>query len=294
MLLPVPHIAAPSAYRCQYCADQGGCTLKCADELERAIVQEGPETVAAFFAETIVGTSTPGIVPSPAYYRRIREICDRYDVLFVADEVLCGYGRCGSPFAISAWDVAPDIITLGKAIASGYAPLAAMVVAERIVDAIGQGTGRFVHGLTFSGTPSSCFIGLKVHEIMIREGLFTRAAEVGAVLEGALQKLAARHDIIGDIRGRGLLYGIEFVADRATRRPLDQALGVGRQIVEAMRARGVLVAQAVIAGTGSLGSDQIQISPPFTITEAEIATLTGALDEALTEITAHLRHGPGR
>ena len=121
---------------------------------------------------------------SRAYYARIREICDKYDVLFVADEVLCGYGRCGRPFAISEWAVEPDIITLGKAIASGYAPLAAMVVSDKIRQALSDGTGRFVHGLTYSGTPSSCFIGLKVHEIMRREGLFTRPASIGRLSQG--------------------------------------------------------------------------------------------------------------
>lgn len=288
MLLPVTHIDPPNAYRCRLCADRGGCTLACADDLERAIVLEGPETVAAFFAEPIIGTSTPGVVPHAEYYRRIREICDRYDVLFVADEVLCGYGRCGSPFAISAWGVEPDIITLGKAIASGYAPLAAMVVSERVVQTISGGTGRFVHGLTYSGTPSSCFIGLKVHEIMVREGLFTRAGVIGGMLQSELANLAARHDIIGEVRGRGLLCGVEFVADRTTRRPFGKSLDVGRKIVAGMRERGVIVAQAVIAGNGSLGSDQIQISPPFTITESEIATIVGALDEVLSDVSEHL------
>ena len=291
MLLAVPHIAPPNAYRCPACADKGACTLDCADELERAILHEGPETVAAFFAEPVIGTSTPGVVPQPAYYRRIREICDRYDVLFVADEVLCGYGRCGSAFAIPAWQVEADIITLGKAIASGYAPLAAMVVSERIVEAIGRGTGRFVHGLTYSGTPSSCFIGLKVHEIMVRENLFCRAADIGGRLRGELERLAMQHEIIGEIRGRGLLQGVEFVADRATRQPFDKALGVSRRIVEGMRARGVIVAPAVITGNGSLGSDQIQISPPFIISEGEVATLVDTLDEVLTELTPDLSRG---
>ena len=288
MLLPVPHISPPNAYRCATCAGSSGCTLACADELETAILNEGPETVAAFFAEPIVGTSTPGIVPPLEYYRRIREICDRYDVLFVADEVLCGYGRCGSPFAISAWSVEPDIITLGKAIASGYAPLAAMVVSERIVETFREGSGRFVHGLTYSGMPSSCFIGLKVHEIMQREGLFTRAAEAGASLMTELKSLAKRHEIIGEIRGRGLLIGIEFVADRRTRAAFDPSVGISRRVVEGMRERGVIIAQAVITGNGSLGSDQIQISPPFTISRAEISIIVGALDEVLTEITPSL------
>jgi hypothetical protein len=137
----------------------------------------------------------------------------------VADEVLCGYGRAGRPFAIAGWQVTPDIITLGKGIGSGYAPLGAVVIADRIREGFRRGTGRFVHGFTYSGTPSAVFVGLKVLEIMTREGLFTRAAEIGAYLERELHRLAQRHAAIGEIRGRGLLWGIEFVADRATRQP---------------------------------------------------------------------------
>ncbi len=291
MLPPVTHISPPYAYRCAACAIQGGCTLACADELENAILREGPETVAAFFAEPIIGTSTPGVVPSDDYYRRVREICDRHDVLFVADEVLCGYGRCGGPFAIQAFGVEPDIVTLGKAIASGYAPLAAMVVSERIVDTFRQGTGRFVHGLTYSGMPSSCFVGLQVHDIMVREDLFTRAARIGPVLRDGLARLAERHEIIGDIRGRGLLWGVEFVADRRTRAPFDKSLGLTRRIVDALRADGVIVAPAVVTGDGRFGGDQIQISPPFTISEAEIGRIIDALDQVLSDVARALGRG---
>jgi len=291
LLLPVTHIAPPYAYRCQYCAQQTGCTLACADDLERAILHEGPETVALFIAEPVIGTSVPGVAPPADYYARIREICDRYDVLFVADEVLCGYGRCGRPFAIAEWGVEPDIVTLGKAIASGYAPLAAMVVSERVRKGLAEGTGKFVHGLTYSGMPSSCFIGLAVHEIMRREGLFTRAGEIGSLLRDKLIGLAAHHDMIGEVRGRGLLYGVEFVADRRSRSPFQRSHGIGRRVVEGMRARGVIVAPGITAGDGRRGGDQIQISPPFTIREAEIGVLIGALDEVLTEIDHDL--GPG-
>jgi adenosylmethionine-8-amino-7-oxononanoate aminotransferase len=187
LLLPVTHITPPYAYRCLLCADHGGCTLACADDLERTILLEGPDIVAAFFAEPIVGTTATALTPHPGYYRRVREICDRYDMLFVADEVLCGYGRAGAPFAISAWGVSPDIITLGKAIGSGYAPLGAMIVSEGVRAAFAEGTGRFVHGLTYSGTPSACFIGLQVHEIMMREGLFTRGARLSPTIEARLQ-----------------------------------------------------------------------------------------------------------
>jgi adenosylmethionine-8-amino-7-oxononanoate aminotransferase len=284
LLTDVPHVAPPYAYRCAYCAGQGGCTLACADDLERAILLEGPDTVAAFFAETIVGTTATALVPHPDYYKRVREICDRYDVLFVTDEVLCGYGRAGAPFAISGWDVTPDIVTLGKGIGSGYAPLGALVICDRIREAFRLGTGRFVHGFTYSGTPSAVFVGIKVHEIMTREGLFTRATQIGAHLEAGLRALAQRHAAIGEIRGRGLLWGVEFVADRATRRPFAAERNFTKRLVAHMRENNVLVAAGIPNANFGRDGDHIQISPPLTVSEAEIDELLGALDAALTAL----------
>ncbi|KAB2848961.1 MAG: aspartate aminotransferase family protein [Hyphomicrobiaceae bacterium] len=289
LLLPVTHVPAPDAYRCPLCAGSGSCTSACADEIERAILDEGPETVAMFIAEPVGGTSSPGVAPPLEYFRRVRRICDKYDVLFVADEVLCGYGRCGSPFAIAEWGVEPDLITLGKAIASGYAPLAAMVVSDKVRDGLERGTGRFVHGLTYSGNPVSCFIGLKVFEIMQREGLFTRAVHVGGHLKAGLLRLAEKHAMIAEVRGRGLLYGIELAADRRSRLPFDPALGVARRIVAGMRQRGIVIAQG-LAGTG----EQIQLSPPFTITEAEIDLIIKALDDTLKDVARSPSPARGR
>lgn len=281
LLLPVPRVAPPYEYRCAFCARAGSCTLACADDLERTILLEGAETVAAFFAEPIVGSSAVGLVPHPHYFRRIREICDHYDVLFVADEVLCGYGRAGAAFAIAQWGVEPDIITLGKAIGSGYAPLAAMLVSDGIRQVFTQGGGRFVHGLTYSGTPSACFIGLKVHEIMLREGLFTRAKALEQFLRSKLLGLAERHEIIGEVRGRGLLQGVELVANRETRRPLPPDCRIAERVVRHMRDNGVLIAAGVPLVNFGRDGDHLQISPPFTVTEQEISFIVEALDEAL-------------
>src|SRR5262249_4420557 len=161
-------------------------------------------------------------------------------------------------FAISEWEIEPDIITLGKAIGSGYAPLAAMVVSDKICQALSDGTGRFVHGLTYSGTPSACFVGLKVHEIMRREGLFTRPASIGRYLKARLGWLAARHATIGEVRGKGLLFGIELVADRKSRTPFAPALEVARRVVEGIRARGIIITAGI--SSGGFGGDQLQIS----------------------------------
>jgi adenosylmethionine-8-amino-7-oxononanoate aminotransferase len=282
-LTPVVHIAPPYQYRCAYCKDCDACTLACVDELELAILLEGPDTVAAFFAETIVGTTATGLTPHPEYYRRVREICDRYDVLYVADEVLCGYGRTGKPFAIQHWGVAPDIITMGKALGSGYAPLGACVVHEKIVEAFAAGTGRFVHGFTYSGMPVSCFAGLKVFEIMTREKLFERPAEMGARLMAQIKALAARHECIGDVRGRGLLIGVEFVADRQTRQPFPKERGFTAKVAGAMRRRGVIISPGVPLANFGRDGDHLQISPPFIIGDEEIGLIVEALDGALAD-----------
>jgi adenosylmethionine-8-amino-7-oxononanoate aminotransferase len=273
MLLPVSHIAAPYAYRCPRCAGQG-CVSACADELERAILNEGPETVAMFIAEPVIGTSSPGVAPPNEYYARTR-ICDR-TTCRSSQTRPCGYGRCarGSPLKLG---VSADITTLG----SGHrqrprAPL--LPWSCRTGARALRRSGRLVHG-HLPGTPSSCFIGLKVHEIMQREQLFTRALSIGGTLKAGLDRLALRHQMIGEVRGRGLLLGIELVADRAGRTAFDRSLGVAGRVIEGMRRRGVIVAKSM-APEG----DQVQISPPFTISETEVELLVAALDDTLSEV----------
>lgn len=284
-MLPVIHISPPYEYRCAYCKDRGGCTLDCADELERVINLEGPETISAFFAETIVGTTASGLVPRPDYYKRIREICDRYGILFIADEVLAGYGRTGTPFAITDWNVVPDMITCGKTIGSGYAPLGAVLVNDKITGFFREGRKRFVHGFTYSGHPASCFIGQKVFEIMEREDLFTRArGPIGRHLSARLRDLQQRHACIGEVRGRGLYAGVEFVADRSTRQPFPPETNLTGRIVSGMKKRGVIVGGGVPGANFGQGGDHIQITPPYIVTEAEIDIIVDTLDEVLREV----------
>ncbi|MEX2632284.1 MAG: aspartate aminotransferase family protein [Tistlia sp.] len=284
MLRGVPRIVPPYCYRCPFGKSHPSCGTACAGDLERVILQEGPDSVAAFIAEPTSGTSITGLMPVDDYYRRIREICDRYDVLFIADEVLVGYGRTGSPFALSRWGVEADIITCGKTIGSGYAPLGAVLASERVVEAFRAGTGEFTHGFTYAGHPLSCFIGLKVFEYMQAHRLFERAAERGVYLHRRLQELATRHTTIGEIRGAGLLAGLELVADRGTRAPLPAELKTAERVVAAARERGVLL----IVGNPNVnygrGGDQIQITPPYVITEAEIDRIVEVLDEALASV----------
>lgn len=280
-LIDVARVEPPYEYRCRMCREAGACTLACADDLERAILLEGADNVAMFIAEPVVGTTAAGLTPPPDYYRRVREICDRYDVLFVADEVLCGYGRTGQFFAIDHWGTRPDILTMGKGIASGYAPLGAMLVGSHIVDALRNGTGQFNHGFTYSGIPVSCFIGARVLDILEAEELDKRAAEIGAYLQACLRELSQDHRSIGDVRGLGLLAGVEFVADRETRMPFAPSLGFTTRLAAEMRSRGVLINPGVPLCNFGRDGDHIQISPPLTISRSEVDTIVNALDGAL-------------
>jgi adenosylmethionine-8-amino-7-oxononanoate aminotransferase len=283
-----PAVVPPYCYRCPFGLTYPSCKVACADDLERAILQEGPENVAAFLAEPISGTSMTGVTPVEEYYTRIREICDRYDVLFIADEVLSGFARTGAPFAIQHWNVEPDLITCGKALGSGYAPLAAVIVGQKVVDAYRLGTGEFTHGFTYNGHPLSCFIGLQVFRYMTEHGLFQRPAQIGAYLHEQLKKLAVRHSIIGNVRGRGLLAGIEFVADLATRTPLPATAEITHRIVHGALERGVLLIPGTPGINYGQGGDHIQITPPYTITAEQIDEIVDVLDETIGHVKRDL------
>ena len=288
MLIPVPHIMPPYCYRCPVGKSPDSCQRECVDDLERTILLEGPDTVACFFAEPISGSSLSAVTPPEDYFQRVREICDRYDVLFVADEILTGIGRTGKPFAISHWEIEPDIITMGKAIASGYASLGAVLITENIRTAFREGSGHFVHGLTYSGNPFSCFMGLKVNEIMHRDGLFERPERLGRHLFGKLRDLQQKHCVIGDVRGRGLLAGIEFVRDRTTREPFPHEFGLTQQIVTNMRDQGIVITPGIAGANYGAGGDHIQICPPFVITEDQLDQIVGVLSDVLSKIEAEL------
>jgi adenosylmethionine-8-amino-7-oxononanoate aminotransferase len=288
MLPPAPHIVPPYCYRCPLGHTYPGCGVACADDLERTILMEGPDSIAAFIAEPVIGSTVTAVVPVPEYYRRIREICDRYDVLFIADEVLTGYGRTGRWLAIEHWDVTPDIVVMGKGISSGYVPLGAVLAAQRVVDAFTSGSGTFSHGFTYSGNPFCTFVGLQVLQYALAHQLFEGVAAKGQHLRTALEELAGRHQIIGDVRGLGLFAGLEIVADRASREPFPEQAGLTRRIVRGALERGVLILPGVAGANYGRGGDHIHLSPPYIITPAEIDLVAGVLDDTLTEIEASL------
>jgi len=286
-LIDVARIPAPYAYRCPCRGADERCPSCSGQALEQLIRREGADAIAAFIIEPIGGSSTGASVPRPEYFRHVREICDRHDVLFVADEILCGAGRTGTWTAIERSGVVPDILTMGKGIAGGYAPLSAVITSRRIADAIARGSGAFMHAQTFSHHPASCAAGLAVLRHLTERQLVERCAKAGWVLH---ERLGALREVphVGDVRGRGLLAGVELVEDVETRSPFPRSLRVAETVTETARSRGLVVWPNVGHAGGGAG-DLIMLAPPFIITESEIDEIVSRFAAALEEALAAVR-----
>ena len=282
LLVPFPHIEPCYCYRCPFHLEYPSCEVLCASKLEETILREGPESVAAFIAEPIVGATAGCLIPPPEYFREIREICDRYDVLMIADEVMTGFGRTGRNFCMEHWDVEPDMMTVAKGITSGYAPMGALIVRESLMAPVEPRVTDFGSILTYSYHPVAAAVACSVIDILEREQLVERSRFVGEYLMDQLKPLA-EHRLVGDIRGLGLFAGLELVRDRETRQPFEASDRAAEIVLNACRRRGV----AFYSGHGmadGIRGDHIMIAPPFIITEKEIdeivAVLATGLDEA--------------
>jgi adenosylmethionine-8-amino-7-oxononanoate aminotransferase len=273
------HIDAPYRYRCQRCSGAAACTLDCAEALEARIVAEGPETVAAFIAEPVQGAG--GVIPPPeGYIARVAEICRTHGVLFIADEVITGFGRTGKWFAVEHWGVQPDILCFAKGVTSGYQPLGGAIVSDAIRDVLTSDPSfSLMHGFTYSGHPTACAVGLKNIEIMERERLIERAAEMGAYLQERLATLTDE-PLVGDVRGFGMLGAVELVRDRATRESYPASERVGARVVNGAIARGVL--------GRPLPGDILGFAPPLVISRAQVDAMVEAYRASLREVGAEL------
>jgi adenosylmethionine-8-amino-7-oxononanoate aminotransferase len=279
-----PKIAAPYTYRSHHGADAPGAAY--ADELERVIADVGAENVSAFIAEPIVAAAGPAITPPPGYYQRVREICDAYDVLFIADEVVTGFGRTGRNFGIEHWDAEPDIIVSAKGLAGGYVPLGTVIMSDSIASTFADARVSFTHSLTYGSHPVACAAALAVLRIIKRDGLVENAARRGERLFKRLGELAEAQPLIGDVRGKGLLAGIEVVSDGETKAPFPPALELARVIHEAAQERGLMVYPG--AGADGVAGDQILVSPPLIVTDDEVDTIVERLALALEDVAAAL------
>ena len=288
LLLGFPTIATPYCYRCPFEKSYPDCGVACADDLERTILLSGPETISGFIAEPIVGSSLAGLAPPLEYYPRIREICDKYDVLFVVDEVMSGFGRTGANFAIDHWGVVPDIITFDKGVSGGYSPLGGMIVADKIIDVlVEKHGGKFHHGHTYVHNPLSAAVGVAVLDIVKEKGLVQRSKEMGSYLLAKLEGLYEKHPTMGEIRGKGLMVGVEFVKDRATKEPFPSEVGFGDRLMETARDKGVLLFTGRGFIDGIVG-DQLLLCPPLIISQDEIGEIIATLDESLAELEGEL------
>jgi len=280
-LVDVERIPAPYAYRCACGGVPPLCPACSGAALEQAILRLGPETVAAFIAEPVGGSSTGASVPPAGYFARVRELCDRYEVLFVADEVLTGAGRTGTWSALEPAGVVPDVMTLGKGISGGYAPLSALVAPARIVDALVP-RGGLLHAQTFSHHPVACAAGVATLRHLRAHRLVERCATMGAVLHERLQALRALPHV-GDVRGRGLLAGVEFVDDQGTRAPFPRAVGFAEAFTAAALDAGLVVWPNVGHADGTNG-DLVMLAPPFVISDAEVDEIVGRFTDALYKV----------
>ena len=255
---------------------------RAAQDLEDEILRLGEDSVMAFMAEPVVG-ATSGAVPAvEGYFKRIREICDKYGVLLILDEVMCGMGRTGHLFACDADGVAPDILCIAKGLGAGYQPIGAMLCSKQIYQAIEDGSGFFQHGHTYLGHPVATAAALAVVKTMLDRGLVQRSAEMGEKLQSALVQKFGQHPNVGDIRGRGLFRGIELVADRETKTPFDPKLGLAKKIKKAAFEAG-LICYPMSGTRDGVHGDHILLAPPFILTEDQIDEIVTKLDLAITQ-----------
>lgn len=257
-----------------------GYARRLADELAQEIEQLGPENVIAFVAETVVGATLGAVPPVPDYFRLIREVCDRHGVLLILDEVMCGMGRTGTLYACEQEGIAPDLVCIAKGLGAGYQPIGATLVQGRIHDAIKRGSGFFQHGHTYIGHALACSAALAVQRAFVERGLVERVRSAAAGLEARLRSRLGAHPHVGDIRGRGFFWGIEFVQDRATKQPFDPALKINARIkAEAMKL-GLLCYP--MGGTiDGMRGDHVLIAPPYIVSDGQLDELADKLGQAV-------------
>lgn len=276
------HIAAPYCYRCELDLTYPECELACADELEALVERQGADTIAAFIAEPVIGAG--GIIPPPdGYFTRIREICDRHGILLVLDEVVTGFGRTGTMFGFEQYGVRPDVLTLAKGITSGYVPLGASVISDEIYDTIVQKLPEQMpisHGFTYSGHPTCCAAAIANIDIIEGERLHENAADVGAYLLDRLREHLGGFDSVGEIRGIGLMIGIELVADKETKRGFSKPHSACARVEAEAWERGLYVR--------AMGTEAVGIAPPLTIDRACADSMVEILVDAFTAMEADI------
>ncbi|GAB3794061.1 aspartate aminotransferase family protein [Virgibacillus kimchii] len=283
LLEKYPSVSTPYYYRHAHGRTVDQCDDFYAAELEKEINQVGSENIGAFIAEPIIGAAGGVITPSDHYFKKIKAVCDHYDILFIADEVMTGLGRTGKMFAMEHFGVVPDLMATGKGMSAGYTPIAATVISDKIMEPFFKGSKQILTGHTFSANPQSTATALAVIEYIEKHNLVKSSAENGIYLKERMEDLAQHSEIIGDVRGKGLFIGIEFVKDKQTKEPFSRSSNVVKKVVQANFEECLLVYPAK-AGVDDLNSDAVILAPPLTITKSEMDELVTRFTKSLAKV----------
>jgi len=282
LLIETTHVSPCYAYRGKQAGETDlAYSGRLENELEETINRLGGENVIAFVAETVVGATLGAVPPVPGYFRRVREICDRHGILLILDEVMCGMGRCGTLWAFEQEGVVPDLVAVAKGLGAGYQPIGALLVSRAISETIIAGSGFFQHGHTYLGHAAACAGALAVQKRLHEEGVLARVSPSGKLLEAKLRSAFSDHPNVGDIRGRGLFWGVELVADRAAKTPFDPKLRMHARVKRAAMEAGLLCYPMGGTLDGQRG-DHILLAPPFIVEETQLDELVDKLGMAIT------------
>ena len=283
LLINFPHFPPPYCYRCPFGLAYPQCGLECGKALEKLIQMEGPETISAVIMEPVGGATIGALVPPEGYIPLIKEICRRYGLLYIDDEVMAGMGRTGKWFAAEHWGLNPDILVLGKGMSSGYFPLSAAVTRQEVAERLKEKGGGFIHGHTFSHHPVACAVGLAVLRLIQRNHLVDQCRDRGIYLMKKLEELKASSPIVGDVRGKGLMTAIEFVKDKKSKEPFPRSVKVTEKILDGAFENGLVL----YPGTGfvdGVSGDMVMVGPPFIVEEKEIDEIIQILKTAIGKV----------
>jgi len=288
LLIDVIRVSACNEYRDRRADEtQQQYTERLLIELEQAIIEAGPDTIIGFCAETVVGATTGATPPTPGYLKGVRSLCDKYGILYIADEVMCGMGRTGTLHAFEQDDVVPDLVTIAKGLGGGYQPIGAVLASEKIVSALQAGSGLFQHGHTYICHATAASAALAVQQVIERDNLLQAVKQQGAYLQKALHEVLGELPHVGDTRGRGLFAGVELVRDKASKTPFDPALKLHAAIKANCMSRGLMVYPMGGTIDGQYG-DHILIAPPFIITASQLDFVVDTLNTVIREKTSKL------
>jgi len=286
-LLPYTQVLDPYCYHCPLHMTYPECNCACAYNLEEVINQIGSQYIGAFIAEPIQASAAAGVYGPPEYFKIIKEICIRHNILLIIDEVVTGFGRTGKRFAIDHWNIVPDIITFGKSAAAGFLALSGFIASDEIYETIAKGSGQFEIGHTFCFSPVAMEVGYQTLEFLEKNKLVEAANKKGAYLEKCLVNLMGKHKIIGDVRGKGMLWGVELVEDKEKRKPFEPEINAIGKMMDIAMELGLILYPSH-GGIDGIKGDSIVITPPLIITNEQIDELIHLLEKSIIKLSNQL------